>query len=504
MKLTSMLTRVLMALALLGAALSASVALAIPGQPGTLDATWGTSSSIGAGKVATSLTSSRDAARGVAIQLDGKLVLAGDCSNGTTTDICALRYDVDGTLDATFGSGGKVVTSVGSSNDRANALLVQSDGKIVVAGSCFGSKYNFCAIRYNADGSLDGGFGSGGKVVAAFGIVADAAFAIVVQTDGKLVLAGSCGIGANNNFCALRFNANGSLDTSFGNAGKVITPASSVTDSAGALVLQPDGRLVLAGSCSGSSSENICARRYNTDGSLDTTFGTGGTVIVAVSSSNERAYAVALQPDGKLVLAGFCYSGANPAFCAVRLSAIGALDASFGGSGKVITLVGTTTSNANAISLQPDGKIVLVGSCGSSSSQVFCSLRYNTDGSLDSSFGTNGKVMTAVVSGSNLATAVVLQANGKLVLAGICDTTKSDFCALRYDGGPFGYQSCKPDIDGDGSFLATTDVLIYARIALGITGPAVINGISFPANATRNTWPLIRTYLITQCGMSLP
>ena len=99
---------------------------------------------------------------------------------------------------------------------------------------------------------------------------------------------------------------------------------------------------------------------------------------------------------------------------------------------------------------------------------------------------------------------MTLQSDGKILLVGTCfNGTNNDFCAARYDGGPFGYQNCKPDIDGDCSFLATTDALIYTRIALGLTGSAVVNGITFPTTATRNTWPLIRDYLVTQCGMSL-
>ena len=120
------------------------------------------------------------------------------------------------------------------------------------------------------------------------------------------------------------------------------------------------------------------------------------------------------------------------------------------------------------------------------------------NGTLDSTWNGTGKVITPI---GGSAYAMTLQPDGKVLLAGQC--AQRDFCVARYDGGPFGYQNCKPDVDGDGFFLATTDALIYTRIALGITGPAVVNGITFPPTATRNTWPLIRDYLVTQCGMSL-
>ena len=130
-------------------------------------------------------------------------------------------------------------------------------------------------------------------------------------------------------------------------------------------------------------------------------------------------------------------------------------------------------------------------------------------GTLDATWATSsplgaGKLITPIGSGNDQANSITLQPDGKVLLAGNCSNgTNNDFCAARYDGGPFGYQNCKPDIDGDGSFLATTDALIYTRIALGITGPAVIGGMTFAPTATRNTWPLIRDYLVTQCGMSL-
>lgn len=134
----------------------------------------------------------------------------------------------------------------------------------------------------------------------------------------------------------------------------------------------------------------------------------------------------------------------------------------------------------------------------------FCALRYNADGTPDANFGVSGKVLSPVGSADDYAAAMALQSDGKIVLAGRCSNgVNEDFCALRYDGGPFGYQNCKLDIDGDNQVLAMTDALIHARIALGMTGNAVVNGISFPSSASRNTWPLIRNYLVTQCGMSL-
>ena len=133
----------------------------------------------------------------------------------------------------------------------------------------------------------------------------------------------------------------------------------------------------------------------------------------------------------------------------------------------------------------------------------FCALRYSANGALDTTFETSGLVISSSGNSYDFARAVALQPDGKIVVAGICAGTSNDWCVVRCDGGPFGYQNCKLDVDGDNQMLATTDSLIHARIALGINGNAVVNGITFPPTATRNTWPLIRDYLVTQCGLSL-
>jgi uncharacterized delta-60 repeat protein len=216
-----------------------------------------------------------------------------------------------------------------------------------------------------------------------------------------------------------------------------------------------------------------------------------------------------LQPDGKIVIAGFCDTS-NYDFCVVRLNADGSLDPSFdgplgNGNGKFLMQIGEGNDHANAIVLQPDGKIVLAGYCANGSTDDFCLARLHTDGTFDSSFdgpngNGNGKFLLAMGTGDNAATAVALQPDGKIVVAGACSAR---FCVARLNGGPFGAKNCSFDVDGDGKVLATTDMLIATRVALGITGNAVINGITFAPSAPRQTWPDIRNYLVTQCGMSV-
>ena len=479
-------------------ALLTPCAHATPGQPGTLDTTWN-----GSGKVITPIGNGNDVANAMTLQPDGKVLVAGYCYNGTNNDFCAARYLSNGTLDTTWNGTGKVITPIGSGDDNATAIALQPDGKVLVAGYCaVGGSYDFCAARFLPNGTLDTDWNGTGKVITPIGSSTDYAYAMTLQPDGKVLLAGQCFNGVTgDDFCAARYLPNGTLDTDWNGTGTVITPIGGSNDLAKAITLQPDGKVLVAGFCAVGGGYDFCAARFLPNGMLDTNWNGTGKVITPIGSSTDYAYAMTLQPDGKVLLAGQCFNGANN-FCAARYLDNGTLDTSWNGTGKVITPSGSVGDYATAMTLQPDGKVLVAGYCSNGANADFCAARYLPNGTLDTDWNGTGKVITPIGSVGDFANAMTLQPDGKVLLAGNCNANK-DFCVARYDGGPFGYQNCKPDLDGDGSFLATTDALIYTRIALGITGPAVVNGITFPPTATRNTWPLIRDYLVTQCGMSL-
>ena len=482
---------------------------ALPGQPGTLDASWATLSPLGAGKVITPVAGGDDFGSAMALQPDGKVLVAGSCTNASNNrDFCAIRYNADGTLDITWAANsalgaGKVMTPIGSGYALATTIALQSDGKALLAGRCV---IVICMLRYNADGTLDASFGNSGTILSS--VQSESADAMAVQPDGKIVLVGKCVNSFLNQFCALRYNANGTPDTSFNNTGKIVTTISGGSE-AKAVAMQTDGKILVAGWCWNGSNYDFCALRYNANGTLDTTWAAGsaigaGKAQTAIGSSNDHANAMALQPDGKVVLAGNCIVATPSSFCALRYNTNGTLDLSFGSGGTVVTAVGDD-ARVFGVVVQPDGKIVLAGYCDVGGNRDFCALRYHGNGVVDTTFGNNGVVITGIGVSADGALAVALQPDGKLLLGGQCiGAVNTDFCVARYDGGPFGYKACSLDIDGDGRVLPMTDSLIHARIALGIIGPAVIGGITFPPTATRNTWPLIRDYLVTQCGMSLP
>ena len=399
--------------------------------PGALDPSFGTG-----GKVTTPIGAGDDEAEAVVVQPDGKLVVAGYSQDGSVYTIDAARYDANGSLDHSFGTGGKVTTTIGSSDDEAYALALQPDGKLVVAGYSYnGSNYDLAVVRYNPDGSLDTSFNGTGKVTTGIGAGDDGANGLAVQPNGKVVAGGWTYNGSNYDFALVRYNADGSLDTSFNGTGKVTTAIGAGWDSANALVLQPDGKLVLAGRSNNGANDDFALVRYNADGSLDTSFNGTGKVMTAIGSGPDSANALVLQPDGKLVAAGHSWQGSpsNNDFALVRYNPDGSLDTSFNGTGKVTTAIGSADDVAYAVALQPDGKLVAGGSSWNGSNYDFGVARYNPNGSLDTSFNGTGEVKTAIGSGGDTATALAVQPDGELVAAGYSrNSVDFDFALARY------------------------------------------------------------------------
>lgn len=509
---------------------------AIPAQiPGDLDLSFAG----GAGSI-TSLAiggGAHDHLTAMAVQPDGKIVLAGYCDGLNSQDFCVARINSDGTLDVSFvgpngNGGGKVVLDVGGNSDAINAVAIQPDGKIIVAGSCYnGVNSDFCIARLYPNGTRDSTFngpgGAGnGMFMLPIGFSDDYATAMALQPNGKIVLVGNCIVNNQSDFCAARLNVDGSLDTSFvgptgTGAGKIAFPVGSSHDYAIAVALQSDGMIVIAGNCVSTMVDfDFCITRLDSVGALDSTFdGPGGSsngkFLLPVSSSNDMLGALLIQPDGKILLAGSCLVGvANNDFCLARLNADGSYDATFDGpsgtgNGKILLPVTAAKSdNATALTLQPDGKILLAGHCDNGGNEDFCLARLHIDGSLDTTFDGpssvgNGKFLLPIGSSDDIATTMFLQPDGKIVVGGDCYSGAAvHFCVARLHGGLFGYKSCSMDIDGDGKVLPTTDGLLLTRIALGMSGSAALAG-AISSTATRDTWPKVRDYLVNQCGMSV-
>jgi uncharacterized delta-60 repeat protein len=382
------------------------------------------------GRVVTPIGSGDEVANGVAVQSNGKIVAAGYSDNGVDLDFAVTRYGTTGSLNASFGTGGIVTTDFGSGDDRGTAVKIQSDGKIVVAGyASNGADFDFAVARYDLNGVLDPGFDGDGLQTIAVGAGNDKAFALLIQPDGKIVLAGSAVIGGDLDFALVRLNTDGSLDTSFSTDGiqTLDVGGGANADEAFALVRQDNGKLTAAGYAYNGATDDFALARFLADGTVATGFGTGGKVITSFGGGDDIANGLVLQTDGKLVAAGT--NGSDFAFARY---VSGVLDTSFSTDGKQ-TVDFTGVDVARGLVLQSDGKLVAAGS--NDSGTDFAIARLTTTGVLDTTFSTDGKQTTDFTATTDQANALTLQSDGKLVAAGSAyNGSDDDFGLARYLG----------------------------------------------------------------------
>jgi uncharacterized delta-60 repeat protein len=328
-------------------------------------------------------TGSTDEAFAVAIDSIGRIVVAGYSSSNVGVDFAVARYQPDGTPDSAFNSTGKVLTNFGGSSfDTATAVAIDWNDKIVVAGSSnAGGTYDFAVVRYNVDGTLDTTFNSTGRVLTDFSVGSgDFATAAVIQSDGKIVVGGlSDASGIPYDFSLLRYNPNGTLDPTFNATGKVLTDfsGSGSYDTIQALAIQSDGRIVAAGYSLASGRSHFALARYTTNGILDGTFNSTGKVLTAFPSGSARADDVAIQSDGRIVVAGSFDDGnrEGPDFALARYNTDGTPDSTFNSTGRVVTDIGGFDV-AYGVGIQSDGKIVAAGFSDVNGTSDFALARY--------------------------------------------------------------------------------------------------------------------------------
>lgn len=376
--------------------------------PGALDTSFDTD-----GKLTLNIGSSDDIAYSVAIQSDDKIVVAGYTGPG---DFALVRFNTDGSLDSTFGTDGIVTTTVGSGGQAASVAIQQSDGKIVAAGySNNGIDDDFAVVRYNTDGSLDTSFDTDGIVTTPIGAGDDRATSLAIQSNGKIVVAGYYDNGTNEDIAIARYNTNGALDTSFDTDGKAILGIGPGHDVANGVAIQSDSTIVVVGYTYNGSDDDIVLARFTTSGGLDTGFDTDGIVTTDLGSSNEIGAAIAIQNNGKIVITGYTDSGSSPYdFALARYNTDGSLDTTFDTDGLVTTDFDGSNNIAHALGIQSDGKIVVAGD----SPNDFEVNRYDTDGSLDTTFGTDGIASVAIGPDSDRPRGLAFQGSGKIVVAG--------------------------------------------------------------------------------------
>jgi uncharacterized delta-60 repeat protein len=398
------------------------------------------------GKAATGISGNDDYGHAVGVQSDGKIVVVGQSGIYPLFHSTLARFKSNGNLDPTFGGSGIVVVPLHNNGDGLSAVTFQPDGKILTAGSVIRNNFTvgLTVARFNANGTLDQAFGNGGAVVFNFGDQAAEGNAIVLQPDGKIIVAGMSGAGAYselNDFALARFTSSGILDPSFGSGGKLKTHFAGQFNTgsrAASAVLQRDGKLVVAGAYKNEGTPHEFAlARYKPNGGLDVTFGNGGKVTTNFGA-DAFGSSVVLQPNGNIVVTGYFDAGRrNHDFVLARYDKHGTLDATFGNNGKVITdLFGASDDISNALLLQADGKLVAAGRTGQYPNFKFGLARYNSNGSFDQSFGNGGRMLTDFGGFSSQAYSAAMQADGKILLAGYTINSTIDFALARYLNSP--------------------------------------------------------------------
>jgi uncharacterized delta-60 repeat protein len=381
----------------------------------------------GQGKVLTDIQSSFDDGSSAAMQPDGKILLGGYTAGGGSSQYVIARYNADGTLDSSFSDTGKVFTGFGGL-PVGDTVTLQADGKIVFAGlTSVGSSFALELIRLNADGSPDTTLNGTGKLLTNLSSSGAAQASVVVQSDGHILVAGTSDASGSRDFAVARYNSDGTLDASFQKPLVTTDFGGNSADVGLSTALQSDGKILVAGVCG----LQLALVRYNPDGSLDASFNGTGEFLSSLSPVQEHC-AVAVQPDGKIVVA----SSNNQDFAVLRLNADGTLDTSFDGDGSVTTDIGSSSFDIGySVSVLPDGKVVVAGTSTASGSYDIAVVRYNVDGSLDTSLNGTGKLLTDIgTQASDVGQSVFVQPDGKIVVSGFSYASGSaDFVVVRYN-----------------------------------------------------------------------
>jgi uncharacterized delta-60 repeat protein len=396
--------------------MTTAIALAGMSQlaPGDLDPSFGHG-----GRVVTGVAAGATG-RALLLQADGRIVAVGESKEGGGRDFTLARFDTNGDLDPTFGDGDGVVrASPAGERSMAFGGVLQADGKIVAGGQTEGTA-RFAVARFLPDGHVDPDFGVDGWTLTPIGSAA-AARAVAIQSDGKVVLAGTGTAPTGQaTFGVARYLLDGTLDLAFGGGDGYASPPipSGYDDAIGyGMALQGDGKIVVAGRANAGAKPSFALARFWPDGSLDTSFGGDGWVIVSGGSSAGQGRAVALQADGKIVVAGLAISGADTLLAVGRFLTDGSLDPTFGAGGWVATSAGPGDDVANAVLVGPNGRIVAAGSTGSANVD-FELVRYRSNGGLDPLFGDGGIVRTSFGTLLDVGSGIARQLDGKLVAVG--------------------------------------------------------------------------------------
>jgi uncharacterized delta-60 repeat protein len=391
------------------------------------------------GIVTTDLFSgSGDFAKGITVQPDGKIVVGGSSGIGVDGRAVLVRYNSDGSLDDSFGVGGIVPFPEDDDENGITGVTMDDEGRIVVVGYLKNTSgdYDIGIARFLSNGFIDPSFADEGKLSIDFTGDDERGVDIIVQSDGKILVMANSFDGVFYTIALIRLNVDGTFDTGFDTDGIVEFPNEDETQ-ATAMAVDGDGRIIITGLVYRSSvDDDIGVACFLSDGSFDPSFEGGGKMLIDFSGADEMSMDISVQSDGKIVVAGDTDFNSEDDFVLVRLNADGSFDDDFGTGGTVIADLGYNEEAVSAMALQDDGKILVAGYAHNGSNEDIILARFNSDGSLDSEFGSGGVVTTDVGGDNDEGLDMALQSDGKILVAGFTDTGSSlDIVVLRFLSG---------------------------------------------------------------------
>lgn len=395
----------------------------------------------GTGTVVTDISTFDDHLKTMLIQPNGKIIVAGEALiNQQTNNFALIRYNTNGTLDSSFGINGIVTTSLQNPIVNLFEIALQPDGKIIAVGfTAINESTTGTIIRYNEDGTIDTNFGTNGIASVSLNPGLNALISVVVKPDSSILVTGTTNL-SKLDVLLMQFKPNGTLDTDF-NTNGIVTIDFGNSEYGTNLLLLPNNKILIVGTQEDANNFNtdVFLIRLNSSGKIDSTFGNNGHLIYNFGS-DEYARNILLQPDGKIIIAFNSYDANYSNFNVLRCNQDGSLDSSFANNGIASTDFDNTVDEISEIALQSNGKIVAIGKSSNdfSDNYTVAMLRYNNNGTLDSTFDTDGKLYTAFSTDTNIGVAVQIQSDGKIVIAGETNIgSNSNFAVARYNADEF-------------------------------------------------------------------